>query len=474
MSYSRVLVANRGEIALRVMRTCREKGIETIAVHSRLDSDSLHVEHADVSCCIGDGEAADSYMNIPNIICAALQHGAEAVHPGYGFLSEDTRFAEICGAHGLSFIGPQPRALMLAGDKYRMREAADGVGVPVLPASSPALDVSSIREEAARVGYPLVIKPRKGGGGRGIVSVASGGELESALADRALRRSINKGGCFLEHCVSGARHIEVQLLADNMGNRGVAGLRDCSIQRRRQKVIEESPPRGISRRMNRLLHDAALRVCEASRFTTVGTVEFLLSGHDFYFLELNPRIQVEHTVTEMLTGIDLVWEQIRLSAGGRLTRDLKQEQCADSNEGRTQGHAIQVRVCAEPPEEPVCLSARVGAVWFPGGPGVRVDTHLYPGCSVPYVYDPLLAKIITWAPTRAQAVGRMRRALDEVRIDGVVTNLRLLKTVVDSEEFRKGHYHTNYLEGIEYSRQDEYGAAQSAPVAMQTCEANSI
>lgn len=474
--YARILVANRGEIALRVMRTCREKGIETVAVYSRVDGDSLHVEQADRACCVGEGEAGDSYMNIPNIICAALQLEADAIHPGYGFLSEDARFAEICVAHGISFIGPGPEALKLAGDKFLTREVASASGIPVLPASSGDLSMSNVRQEARKVGYPLILKPRSGGGGRGIMHSGDEEALERLLLDPAVRQCISRDGSLLERCLRDPRHIEVQLLADRTGNARVVGLRDCSVQMNQQKVVEEAPPTHLSRGMRHRLFEAALRLCRATRFTTAGTVEFLVSGDDFFFIELNPRIQVEHTVTEMLTGLDLVWEQIRLSAGDGLEEPGASATLSDSvnaREPRAWGHAIQARIYAEHPHDPSGLCTGVGALRFPGGPGVRVDTHIYPGCSVPYIYDPLLAKIVTLASTRAEAVKRMRRALDEVRIEGVPTNLPMLEAVIDSKEFRHGHYHTNLLERLRIRQGDEVPSPLTTGATLRSCEAHS-
>lgn len=472
--YGRVLVANRGEIALRIIRTCREVGIETVAVYSRADNDSLHVERADMACCIGEGDPGDSYMNIPNVICAALELEARAIHPGYGFLSEDARFAEICDAHGLAFIGPGADALRLAGDKLLMREVADSAGVPVPPASSRELSLSSAREQAGELGFPLVLKPRSGGGGRGIRYAGDGESLSRILSDPATRECVAGGGFFLERCVTGARHIEVQLLADQTGRTLAAGVRDCSIQRNRQKIIEEAPPVHLSGRTRDRLVEAALRVSRASGFTTAGTAEFLVNDDGFYFIELNPRIQVEHTVTEMLTGLDLVWEQIRLSAGETLEGSHGPPGCRDhvhARDVRSRGHAVQARICAEHPGTPRGLLGRVENLRFPGGPGVRVDTHLYPGCSVPFIYDPLLAKVVTWAPTRAEALRRMSRALSEVRIDGVETNLPLLVSLIDSSEFRHGHYRTDLLEKIGASGFSNNAAGDHAGAAMREREA---
>ncbi|MBU4240528.1 MAG: acetyl-CoA carboxylase biotin carboxylase subunit [Actinobacteria bacterium] len=473
--FGTMLVANRGEIALRVMRTCQEKGIGTVAVYSRADEGSLHVQQADRACCVGEAGARDSYMNVANIVCAALELGADAVHPGYGFLAEDARFAEICSAHGLSFIGPSADALLLAGDKCRMRKVAVGCGVPVLPAASGPLSRPEALRKARDVGYPLVLKPRCGGGGRGIRLAADEDGLRGLLEEREVRASLESGRSFLEHCLERPRHIEVQVLADREGDTRAIGLRDCSVQRRRQKMIEEAPPPRLDRAMEGRLVDDAVCLSRASGFSTAGTVEFLVKGDDYFFIELNPRIQVEHTVTEVLTGLDLVWEQIRLASGSALERPGRRGAtgAATGSRERDCGHAIQARISAEHPGLSICNSqhpsppplppaggkvgmggvlrgrTEVGELRLPGGPGVRVDTHLRQGCPVPHFYDPLLAKVIVWAPNRAEALIRLRRALGETHIGGVETNLPMLEALLGSAAFEEGCYHTGLLEELE-------------------------
>lgn len=449
--YKKMLIANRGEIALRIMRTCRENNIETIAVYSTADRDSLHVQHADASCCIGDGAAQDSYMNISNIICAALHLKADAIHPGYGFLSEDSRFAEICDTHNLSYIGPRVEALRVAGDKVLSREVALRCDIPVLPATHLTHRIGNLRDEVGEVGYPVVAKPRAGGGGRGILHVPDESALERCMSDRSLMRSIEKGEYFFERFLTRPRHIEVQLIADFGGDVRAIGLRDCSIQKNKQKIIEEAPPPHLSRHLRNRLFDAAIRFCKASGFTTVGTAEFLVDGEEFYFMEFNPRIQVEHTVTEMTTGLDLVWEQIRLSAGEPLEAAQTAESRQAPQSGREsghEGHAIQARISAEWAQGTPGFCGNVESLQFPGGPGIRVDTHVHPGCDLPYLYDPLLMKVITWASTRGGAVQRIRRALDEVSIGGVKTNLSALQAIVESRDFGHGHYDTSSFEAL--------------------------
>ncbi|MBN1289388.1 MAG: acetyl-CoA carboxylase biotin carboxylase subunit [Actinobacteria bacterium] len=445
-NFERILIANRGEIALRVARTCKEQGIETVAIYSEADHDSLHVKQADKACCVGAGISRDSYMNIPNIICAALHMECDAIHPGYGFLAEDSRFAEICEAHEIKFIGPSPLALKHAGDKFLMRHVATGCNVPVLPASDGRVTVDNANLTARKIGYPVVLKPRSGGGGLGIRHAMDEHALRDLLIDSGVRHSLNKEDYFMEHFLGRPRHIEVQMLVDSNKNFQAVGLRDCSIQRRKQKVIEESPPVRISKDIEDKLIESARCICKSSDFTTAGTAEFLVDGDKFYFLELNPRIQVEHTVTEMLTGIDLVWEQIRLAGGDSLENIISE--CNGENFPGQSGHSIQARIYAEPPIGLSTSTERVGKLRLPGGPGVRVDTHLYPGCSVPYIYDPLLVKVIAWASTRKEALKRLRRALDEIFIGRIKTNLPFLKRILGCDCFGKGEYHTRHAEEI--------------------------
>lgn len=442
--FKRMLIANRGEIAIRIARTCKEQGIETVAIYSQADHDSLHVKQADHSVCVGGGISRDSYMNIPNIISAALLLECDSIHPGYGFLAEDSRFAEICKAHEINFIGPSPTALKYAGDKFMMRDVAKYCGVPVLAASDEKVTVDNAHSLARKVGYPVMLKPRSGGGGHGMHHAMNEKDLRDLLQDDGIRHSLANSDYFFEHFMDRPRHVEVQVLVDRNKEFQAVGLRDCSIQRRKQKVIEESPPAFLSEEVEEHLVEVAKDVCIASDFSTAGTVEFLVSGDEYYFLELNPRIQVEHTVTEMLTGIDLVWEQIRL-AGGDSIRSSLSDNSGDNFPGQS-GHAIQARVYAELPLGLSSSTGQVGRLSLPGGPGIRVDTHLYPGCSVPYIYDPLLAKIIASASTRKEALGRLRRALDEVLIEKVETNLGFLKKILDGEFFGNGQYHTMHAD----------------------------
>ena len=467
--YKRILVANRGEIALRIIRTCRENDIETIAVYSREDSGSAHVEFADNACCIGEGHPSASYMNIPSIISAALLFGAEAVHPGYGFLAEDDRFAKILRAHGISFIGPEADALLLAKDKLISRKTALSVNVPVLPGSG-EISASNFLDEAEKIGYPLVIKPRVGGAGRGIIEVWSKEELLSVLTNPAFDTDV-LGSYYLERKLGKARHIEAQVLADRFGVAKVIGIRDCSIQKGRQKIIEESPPAHLGKTMRKRIEDASLELCSSMGLSTAVTFEFLVSGNDFFFIEVNPRIQVEHTVTEMLTGIDIVWEQIKLSAGERL--DLAgEEYLYDKRQNYDDGHAIQARIYVEPDFSSGSCGL-IGSLRIPGGPGVRFDTHLYPGCAVPYLYDPLVAKVIAWGSNRVEAIRRMRRALEEVRIEGVMTNIEVLKGIVESKEFRHAKHDIGFAEEFNFCSK-EAGEQKEAIKGMKACEMFSV
>ena len=417
--FHKILIANRGEIALRVIRTCREMGIRTVIAHSTADADSLPVRLADESVCIGPPEARASYLNIPSIISAAAITDSEAIHPGYGLLSENPAFAEICRACGITFIGPAPEAIRLMGDKAQAREMAKQAGAPVVPGSEgPVAGLDEAQGVADSIGYPVIVKAAAGGGGRGMRIVREREDLARAYATCQAEAGAAFGSSelYLEKYVEDARHVEVQVLGDKSGMRVHLGERDCSVQRRHQKLLEESPAPALPPDTRTGLYKAALAVANAVNYVSAGTVEFLVDrqGH-FYFIEMNTRIQVEHPVTEMVTGLDLVHEQIRIAAG----ESLGYKQSAI----RFAGHSIECRINAEDPEHFVPSPGRVSAWVAPGGPGVRVDSHLMSGYVVPPHYDSLVAKIIVHAHDRPEAIARMHRALSEIVIEGVKTTI---------------------------------------------------
>jgi acetyl-CoA carboxylase biotin carboxylase subunit len=441
--FKKVLVANRGEIAVRVIRACRELGIRTVAVYSEADRDSLHVRMADEAFCIGPPPAADSYLNIPNILSTAELLGVDAIHPGYGFLSEDPRFAEICRDAKITFIGPPPEAMEAMGNKAKAREIAQRAGVPVVPGSpGPVRNEREAYQVADRLGYPLLVKASAGGGGRGMRVVHSREDLGRALqtAQREAEAAFGSGELYLEKYLEEPRHVEVQILADARGNAVHLGERDCSVQRRHQKLLEEAPAPGLSPRLRAQLHRAALRLVQAIGYVNAGTVEFLVDRQEnFYFLEMNTRIQVEHPVTEAVTGLDLVAEQIRIAAGERLRfsqRDVE-----------FRGHALECRINAEDPAHDFRPSpGRVVSFVPPGGPGIRVDTHLYAGYTIPPYYDSLIAKVVAWGRDRTEAIARMERALREFEITGIRTTIPLHRAILDNAFFRRGEVYTNFVQ----------------------------
>jgi acetyl-CoA carboxylase, biotin carboxylase subunit len=445
--FRKVLIANRGEIALRIARACRELGVPTVAVHSTADRDSAVVSYADESVHIGPDAATASYLSIPAVVAAAHHAGADAVHPGYGFLAENPDLAQACADSGLAFVGPPADVLARLGDKIAARELMAGAGVPVLPGSTG--EVATVQEAhrvAAEVGYPVMVKAAAGGGGRGVRVVHDRGELAAAFHEtRARARDLfGDHRVFVERFLAGGRHVEVQVLADGFGNAVHVGERDCSVQRRYQKLIEESPaprlPDGLAERMGA----AAVRGARAAGYVGAGTVEFLVDrAGAFAFLEVNCRIQVEHPVTEMVSGLDLVAEQLRIAAGEPLR--LRQADLA------MRGVAIECRINAEDPgRDFVPTPGTLTEFVPPGGPFVRVDTHGFPGYRIPAAYDSLLAKLIVWGASREQALRRMDRALEEFRIGGVHTTVGVLRKVIGSPEFQSGHYDTaivNHLFG---------------------------
>ncbi len=438
----KILIANRGEIAVRVIRTCREMNVRTVAVYSEADRDSLHVRMADEAVCIGPAPPARSYLNIANIISAAKITGADAVHPGYGFLAENDAFAAACAANGIKFIGPPPEAIRLMGDKMRAREVMLSAGVPVLPGSREALtEARQALQAAEQIGYPVMIKASRGGGGKGMRVARCREELMKAVmaARSEAAAAFGSGEIYLEKYLEEARHVEVQVLADGCGNIIHLGERDCSVQRRNQKIIEEAPSAAVDGELRAQLGAAAVKAARAANYRNAGTVEFLLDKNgQFYFMEMNTRIQVEHPVTEMITGLDLVREQIRLAAGEEL--GYRQEDI------QLTGWSVECRINAEDPERGfVPCAGRITACQYPGGAGVRLDCAVFPGYEVTPYYDSLLAKLIVWGRSRDEALARMRRALDEMKIEGVKTNIALQRAVLDSEHFRCGRVSTNFM-----------------------------
>jgi len=443
MGFSKILIANRGEIALRILRTCEEMGIATVAVHSTVDTNALHVQLADEAVCIGPPTSSKSYLNIPNIISAALTRNASAIHPGYGFLAENARFAEICADHQITFIGPSPAAMLAMGDKSTAKETMQRVKVPTVPGSEGLVaDDREALSIARDIGYPVMIKATAGGGGRGMRLVKEASELPKlfSAAQGEADAAFGNPGLYLEKFIERPRHIEIQILADNYGNVIHLGERDCSIQRRHQKLLEEAPSPALSQKLRDQMGHAAIAAAKSINYTGAGTVEFLLDkSGKFYFMEMNTRIQVEHPVTEMITGLDLIAEQIRIAQGEKL--QIKQNQVILS------GHAIECRINAEDPDRnfrphPGTISGYLP----PGGPGVRMDSHVYTDYEIPAYYDSLIGKVIVWGRDRPTAIRRMKRALRECAITGVPTTLGFHQKILDSPEFLSGEVYTNLVE----------------------------
>jgi len=440
--FKKVLIANRGEIALRVIRACRELGLQTVAVYSEADRDSLHVRFADDDVCIGPPPARLSYLNIPAIIAAAEITGADAIHPGYGFLAENAEFAEACRNSNITFIGPTPEQIQLMGDKAAARKLAAELGIPVVPGSpGPVDDADRALAIAREIGFPVIIKAAAGGGGKGM-RVAQDAEAFGQAFQLARNEALAAFGSpdvYLEKYLARPRHIEIQIMGDRHGKVMHLGERDCSIQRRHQKLIEEAPSPALDQSARERIGEAAVRACAHIGYVGAGTVEFLLDeDRCFYFMEMNTRIQVEHPVTEMVTGFDLVKEQIRVAAGERLSFTLMGN--------RLRGHAIECRVNAEDPSRGFQPSpGTITAYHPPGGPGVRVDTHIYAGYTVPPYYDSLLAKVIVHGNSRAEALARMSQALDSFIIEGVTTTIPFLKRVIHHPDFQAGQVDTKFL-----------------------------
>lgn len=437
----KLLVANRGEIAVRIIRTAREMDIPTVAVYSTADVDSLAVELADEAVCIGPPSAGESYLVIRNVIGAAQVTGCTAVHPGYGFLSENPEFARACADNDIIFVGPSPDVMARMGDKVDAKIAAQEAGLPVLPGSDgPVATVQEAIAAAEVAGYPILLKAAAGGGGRGMRRVESSAELPNAfdVAQREAQAAFSDGSLYVEKLLEGARHVEVQILADGLGGVLVCGDRECSIQRRHQKVVEEAPAPNLPDATRQAMHAACLEAARVWGYKSAGTMEFLVDKYGkFYFLELNARLQVEHPVTELVTGIDLVAEQLRVADGGLLTA---------TGVAAANGAAIECRINAEDPSKDFQPAAgRLKEFRIAQGPGVRVDTYCQPGMMVPPYYDSLIAKLCVWAPDRPRAVARMARALDETVIDGIATTIDLLRDIAGQKDFRDGKYTTSYL-----------------------------
>jgi acetyl-CoA carboxylase biotin carboxylase subunit len=442
--FKKILIANRGEIALRIIRTCKELGIKTVAVYSEADRYSLHVKFADEAVCIGPGPSKESYLNIPRIIAAAEITNAEAIHPGYGFLAENAMFAEICESSGIKFIGPTPDAIEAMGDKALAKETMRKAGVPVIPGSDGVVEtLEQAQEIANEIGYPIMLKAAAGGGGKGMRMVRNDEELENAwqTARAEAEAAFGNPAVYIEKFIEKPRHIEIQILADEHGNVIHLGERDCSIQRRHQKLIEESPSPIVTPELREAMGQAAVKGAKSVKYRNAGTIEFLVDKDgNFYFMEMNTRIQVEHPVTEMVYGIDIVREQIRIASGEKL--GIKQKQI------KPNGHAIECRINAEDPFNGFRPSpGKITALHFPGGFGVRVDSHIYQEYVVPSYYDSMIAKLIVHAKNRDEAIARMLRALDEFVIEGVHTTIPFHIKILNSPQFRSGvDYDTKYID----------------------------
>lgn len=441
--FQKILIANRGEIAVRVIRACRELGIRSVAVYSEADRDALHVKLADEAYCIGPTSSKDSYLNMASIMSVATKVGVDAIHPGYGFLAENADFAEICSACNITFIGPDPDAITKMGDKSTAKETMRLAGVPTVPGTDGLIeDIESAIKTAREIGYPVMVKATAGGGGRGMRVAVDDEDLEKAIrqAQNEAKTAFGNPGVYLEKFVEGPRHVEIQIMADKFGNTVYLGERDCSIQRRHQKLIEEAPSPALSEELRRQMGEAAVAAAKAVNYHGAGTVEFLLDKYGkFYFMEMNTRIQVEHPVTEMVTGIDLIKEQILVAAGQPLSftqEDIKLD-----------GWAMECRINAENPARNFMPSpGKISNYLAPGGFGVRVDSAAYAGYTIPPYYDSMIAKLIVWGKTRQEAIDRMKRALSEFVVEGIATTIPFHLKVMDHDVFVSGHFDTKFLE----------------------------
>jgi len=435
--FNKILIANRGEIAVRVIRACRDLGIQCVAVYSEADAESLHVRMADESVCVGPQQAASSYLNIPNIIAAAEITGADAIHPGYGFLAENPKFAEICGDCNIKFIGPSPQTIDTAGNKSRARQIVASRGIPIIEGSKlPITDSGTARDLAAKIGYPILLKAVSGGGGKGMRVVQKVEDLDGYLSAARMeaKAAFGDDAVYLEKYIEGPRHIEVQILADSEGNVIHLGERECSVQRRHQKLVEESPSVAVTAQIRKMIGNFACRISKEVEYVNAGTIEFLMdSSGRFYFIEMNTRLQVEHPVTELVTGIDIVKEQIRIAFGHKLEltpKDLKPI-----------GHAIEFRINAEDPDNDFAPTpGLITSIRFPMGPWVRVDSHIEPGSMVQPFYDSMIAKLIVWGRTRPEAIARARRALDDFEVTGIKTTVDFHKRILQEPAFLAGDY----------------------------------
>jgi acetyl-CoA carboxylase, biotin carboxylase subunit len=439
--FEKVLIANRGEIALRIHRACRDMGIKTVAVHSTADANAMNVRLADESVCIGPPPARGSYLNIPAILSAATITGADAIHPGIGFLSENADFAEVVEEHGFTFIGPKPDHIRIMGDKVRAKAAAKELGIPTVPGSAGALrDAAEAIDEARAIGYPVLLKAASGGGGRGMKLAHNDADLRTLLplAQSEAQASFGDSSVYLEKFLDGPRHIEIQLLGDGRGGVVHLGERDCSLQRHHQKILEETPSPGLDVAARERIAGIAVKALEKFGYQSTGTIEFLYQDGEFYFIEMNTRLQVEHPISEMLTGIDLVREQLRIGAGaplGYTQRDIQ-----------LRGHAIECRINAENPVDFRPSPGRISEYHAPGGPGVRVDSGLYQGYEVPPFYDSLISKLIVYGADRDECLMRLRRATEEYVIGGIETTIPLHQRLLDNDDFQKGAYDIGWLE----------------------------
>jgi len=440
--FRKILIANRGEIACRIIWTCKEMGIRTVAVHSDVDRDSLHVRFADESACIGPAPSAQSYLNIPAIISAAEIFNVDAIHPGYGFLAESAYFAEICEACNIKFIGPRPGVIQLMGEKVEARRAMQAAGIPIVPGSPKALDSEEEALTLAReIGFPVIVKASAGGGGRGMRVVRTESEIGQALetASTEAAAAFKNGDVYIERFVERPRHIEIQVLADEYGECVHLGERECSIQRRHQKLLEEAPSPVMTPQLRQEMGEAAVAACKSIGYSSAGTIEFLLDEDNrYYFMEMNTRIQVEHPVTEMVTLTDIVRNQIRIAEGEPLGYS--------QDDVIIVGHAIECRINAESPDTFIPSPGTITTFNLPGGPGVRVDTYVYPGYRVPPFYDSMIAKVIVHARTRDLAIARMRRALDAMVIEGIKTTIPLHLKIMDNPDFQAGNISTRFME----------------------------